>query len=235
MSSKILACVVTTVLSCSVVQAAPTDSGIRKEGRVGMLGGAAAGALVGGPIGAAVGFFFGGVVGDSIGIAKQADRRAAQAETRLASAQEELAAARIELAQASKDGAADPMLTELAERLRADVMFRTGSAELEADVASRLSDLGRMLAAKPGLEIEIHGFADPRGSKSFNLELSRHRSDAVQAALAQGGVNIDRIHLNAHGKEMSTATVGDVEAYAWERRVSVAITARSASVVAQAK
>ncbi len=235
MRSKILACVVTSVLGCGAVHAAAADPGIRKEGRVGMLSGAAAGALVGGPFGAAVGFFFGGVIGDNIGIAKEANSHAKQAEKLLADTQLELAATRTELAQASKNSNADPLLAELAERLRADVMFRTGSAELQADVAARLADLGRLLGTKPGLEVDLHGFADPRGSKSSNLELSQRRANAVQAALVQGGASADRIHLSAHGKSMSTASAGDVEAYAWERRVSLAITAPSSAVVAQTK
>ena len=235
MRSKVLACVVTTVLSCSAAHAASADPGIRKEGRVGMLSGAAAGALVGGPFGAAVGLFFGGVIGDNIGIAKEANSHAQQAEKQLADAQTELSATRAELAQASKNASEDPLLAELAQRLRADVMFRTGSAQLQADAAAGLADLGRLLATKPGLTVDIHGFADPRGSKSFNLELSQRRADAVQGALVQAGVGADRIHLSAHGKTLSTASSGDVEAYAWERRVSLAITTSSGAVIAQTK
>jgi outer membrane protein OmpA-like peptidoglycan-associated protein len=80
-----------------------------------------------------------------------------------------------------------------------------------------------LLTSYPTLEVEVHGFADPRGSSTFNLDLSQRRAEAVLAALKEGGVDEQRIHVNAHGKTMSTATVGDTEAFAWERRVSIAI------------
>src|SRR5262245_60341666 len=133
-----------------------------KEEGTGMLTGAAAGAVVGGPIGAAIGFMFGGILGDNIGTANRADLHAKQLE-------QELTDTRTALAQASERTGGDEMLDALAQRLHADVLFRTNGSELSLDVASRLEDLGKLLAAHPQLDVQLHGFADPRGNSGKNL------------------------------------------------------------------
>lgn len=232
MKSRILAGVITTVLACSVAHA---DNVVHKESKVGMLSGAAAGAAVGGPFGAAVGLIFGAVLGDNIGIARQEQSKAQRAESQLAQARDELVSAKAELAQASKQANQDPILAELADRLRADVLFRTGSAELQQDVSARLADIGALLTSHPSLEVEVHGFTDPRGSNTFNQDLSQRRAEVVLAALKEGGVDEQRIHISAHGKSMSTATAGDTEAFAWERRVSIAIKSSQPGTLAQAR
>jgi outer membrane protein OmpA-like peptidoglycan-associated protein len=181
-----------------------------------MLTGAAAGAIVGGPVGAALGLMFGGIMGDSIGTAKRADVRAQTLE-------QELIDTRIALAKASERTGGDEMLDALASRLHADVMFRTKSVELDTDVAARLEELGKLLAAHQQLEVQLHGFADPRGKSHENLELSLLRADAVREALIKGGASPGQIRTAAHGEDLTTAPKGDLEAYAWERRVSLSI------------
>jgi len=197
-----------------------------KEEGTGMLTGAAAGAIVGGPIGAAVGLMFGGILGDSIGTANRADLHAKQIE-------QELVDTRIALAKASERTGGDEMLDALAQRLHADVLFRTNGAELGTDVASRLEDLGRLLAAHPQLDVQLHGFADPRGNSEKNLQLSLERASAVREALIRGGAAPEQIQLSAHGEDLTTAPKDDLEAYAWERRVSLSIRPNTTAAVAQ--
>jgi len=115
------------------------------------------------------------------------------------------------------------MFDQLVERLQADVMFRTGSAEVDAQVLARLEDLGKLVAMHSQLEIQLNGFADPRGTPEENLELSLRRADAVREALIRGGATPEQIRLSAHGEDLTTAAQDDTEAYAWERRVSLAI------------
>lgn len=187
-----------------------------KEEGVGMFSGAAAGAIVGGPIGAAVGFMFGGILGDSVGTTSRAQAQAQRLE-------QELVDTRIELAKASERTGGDEMLDALAQRLHADVLFRTGDATMQAGVAGKLEDLGKLLALHGQLEVQLHGFADPRGPSEKNLELSLARANAVREALIRGGAAPEQIQLSAHGSDLTTAPKGDLEAYAWERRVSLSI------------
>lgn len=214
MLKKALIGAIAIALSSGVAHAG--ENKLTKQEGVGMLGGAAAGAIVGGPIGAFVGLMVGGVMGDSVGTANRAELHAQELE-------QELIDTRIALAKASERTGGDEMLDRLAERLHADVMFRTASAEVDANVAAKLEELGRLLAAHSQLEVQLNGFADPRGTPGKNLELSLRRADAVREALIKGGAAPEQIRLSAHGEDLTTASKDDLEAYAWERRVSLAI------------
>lgn len=228
MLNKALIGAVAIALSSGVAHAG--ENKLTKEEGVGMLSGAAAGAIVGGPVGAFVGLMVGGVMGDSIGTAKRADSYARQLE-------QDLIETRIALSKASERTGGDEMLDQLAQRLHADVMFRTGSADVDANVAAKLEELGKLLAAHSQMEVQLNGFADPRGNAEKNLELSLRRADAVREALIKGGAAPEQIRLAAHGEDLTTATKDDLEAYAWERRVSLAIRpiADSTASVAQSR
>lgn len=226
MMKRALVGAVVIALSAGVAQAG--ENKFTKEEGTGMLTGAAAGAIVGGPVGAAVGLMFGGIFGDSIGTANRADLHARQLE-------KELIDTRIALAEASERTGGDEMLDALAERLHADVMFRTAGADMDMDVAAKLEELGKLLAAHGQLEVQLHGFADPRGNAEKNLELSLRRASAVRDALMKGGAAPGQIQVSAHGEDLTTAPQGDLEAYAWERRVSLSIRPNTTTTVARSQ
>jgi outer membrane protein OmpA-like peptidoglycan-associated protein len=92
-----------------------------------------------------------------------------------------------------------------------------------------------VLGSQPKLEIQIHGFADPRGNPEENLELSMRRAEAVRQALLDGGASAEQIQLAAHGEDLTTAPLGDLEAYAWERRVTLSIKPVTDTAVASAQ
>lgn len=224
MLNKTLIGAVAIALSCGVAQAG--ENKLTKEEGVGMFSGAAAGALVGGPVGAFVGLMVGGIVGDGVGTVKSAEQRAEALE-------QELTDTRMALAKASERTGGDEMFDALAERLHADVMFRTASMDIDTVVASKLEEIGKLLSTHPQLEVQLHGFADPRGNAEQNLELSQRRADAVREALLKGGAAAEQIRLSAHGEDLTTAAKGDLEAFAWERRVSLSIRPSAAASVAQ--
>jgi outer membrane protein OmpA-like peptidoglycan-associated protein len=232
MFKKTVIAAVALALSSGAAYAGEKNKFTKQEG-VGMISGAAAGAIVGGPIGAAVGFMFGGILGDSVGTTSLAQAQAKQLEEQSKQLEQELVDTRIALAKASERTGGDEMLDALAQRLHADVLFRTGDATMEADVAGKLEDLGKLLAAHGQLEVQLHGFADPRGPSEKNLELSLARANAVREALIRGGAAPEQIQLAAHGSDLTTAPKGDLEAYAWERRVSLSIRPVATSAVAR--
>jgi outer membrane protein OmpA-like peptidoglycan-associated protein len=227
MLKKSLIAAVAIAMSSGVAQAAEKNAFTKEEG-VGGATGAVAGAFVGGPVGAAVGFMIGGIIGDNVGIAKRANLRADQ----LA---QELIDTRIALAKASAETGGDVMFDELAQRLHADVMFRTGQAELDPQVVLKLAELGSLLNTHSKMEVQVHGFADPRGKPEENLELSMRRAEAVRQALLDGGAAPEQIQLAAHGEDLTTAPSGDLEAYAWERRVTLSIRPVNDTAVAKAE
>lgn len=214
MFKKALIGAVALALSVNVTNAA--ENKLTKEEGVGLFGGAAVGAIVGGPVGAFAGLMIGGIFGDSVGTTKRAEKKAQMLE-------DELVETRLALAQASERSGDDALLGALAERLHADVMFRTASAGMDQEVIAKLGEIGKLLAAHQQLEVQLHGFADPRGSSDENLKLSALRAEAVRAALIDGGADPTQIAVAAHGEDLTTAAKDDAEAYAWERRVSLSI------------
>jgi outer membrane protein OmpA-like peptidoglycan-associated protein len=229
MFRKVLIGAVAVALSSG---ACASENKFTKEEGTGLATGAAAGALVGGPIGAMIGLMIGGTVGDSIGTHKRGEKEAI---ARADGLQQELVDTRIALAKASERTGGDEMLDALAARLHADVMFRTGTADLEGDVQQKIVELGQLLGSHPQLEIQLHGFADPRGKSAKNLELSMARASAVRDALMSGGAAPEQIRISAHGEDLTTAPKDDLEAYAWERRVSISIRPTSPAAVAQSR
>jgi outer membrane protein OmpA-like peptidoglycan-associated protein len=240
MINKSLIAAIAIAMSCGAAHAGTTSKQeahgkFTREAGTGMLTGAATGAAVGGPVGAAVGFMIGAVMGDSLGTTKLAQQRAEIAEMHAQNLEKDLLDTRLALAKASERTGGDEMLDALAERLHADVLFRTAGTDLDGQVAVQLQELGKLLATHSQLEIELHGFADPRGNAEKNIDLSLQRANAVREALIQGGAAPEQIQVKAYGEDMSTAPKGDLEAYAWERRVSVAIRPNGSIAVAQTR
>lgn len=231
MFKKALVSAVTLALAANAAQA--SESPFPKEEGAGLITGAAVGAIVGGPIGAFAGSMIGGIIGDHVGIAKRAEKQVRTLEHQARALEEELALTRKALSRADEQNGKDTMFGALAERLRTDVLFRTGSAELDAHTAAQLAELGRLMATHPQLKVQLDGFADPRGSNEDNLKLSALRAEAVRAALIAGGVDPAQIAVSAHGEDLAVAAQDDLEAYAWERRVSLSIRPLGDSAVAQ--
>jgi outer membrane protein OmpA-like peptidoglycan-associated protein len=219
MIKRTLLAAIALSLAASAVHA--ENNKLSKPQGAGMLTGAAAGAVVGGPVGAFVGMMIGGIVGGSVDQSQSAERRAQAIEGELLEARRELALAN-QRSEPNQSG--EVMFAALAERMRADVMFRTNSAILDVSMQMQLKELGALLARHPRLAIEVHGFADPRGRLQQNQELSLDRAEKVRSAILFGGAAPEQILVSAHGEALVRAPKGDFEAYAWERRVSVVIT-----------
>jgi len=238
MTVKLTTGAIVLALASATVYGGPVENkSLSKEQKIGMATGAATGALIGGPFGAGVGFIVGALAGSGAGEYRSVKQKAESLEQQLAGAKTEFA--KLAAAQAtekpSSDAKPDPMYEQLAQRLRADVLFRTGSAELDPTAVAKLAELGAVLGAYPGLVIAIDGYTDPRGKSSSNDELSQQRAMAVRAALIVGGASPDRLQVTGHGKKESTAAKDDLEAYAWERRVTLSVLPAATSQVAQSK
>jgi outer membrane protein OmpA-like peptidoglycan-associated protein len=73
------------------------------------------------------------------------------------------------------------------------------------------------------VKVRVSGFADPRGSEQFNTALSERRADAVAHVLIQAGVDASQLVVEAHGAADSKTAKGDLDGYAFDRRVTVKI------------
>jgi outer membrane protein OmpA-like peptidoglycan-associated protein len=133
---------------------------------------------------------------------------------------------KIKTAQAARDDA-----SEVLDGLQGDVLFRTGSAEITADIAHQIQVLAQAVSKSPELKIRVDGYADPRGTVETNLKLSQERANAVRDLLLASGVSDEALEINAYGKSQSSAD--DSDGYALERRVRLTLQMESAAAVAQ--
>jgi outer membrane protein OmpA-like peptidoglycan-associated protein len=191
----------------------------------GVLSGLAIGAVAGGPIGAVVGAAAGALLGDRFH--KQATTSKALAtDLGKSEAERTLLAKNVDqlhgsLADAQARGEKlDQALKNTAD-LQTDVSFRTNEDSINAQAVPPLLKLGALVASMPDMKVRVAGYADPRGSEQLNDALSRRRAEAVAAVLASAGVTPDRMIVEGHGNSESTSVDGDVDGYAFDRKVTV--------------
>ena len=207
----------------------------------GFVSGAVVGGLAAGPFGAVIGAGIGTWLGNRVhraGEAKQAEAQVAELmgdKNELIENNRNLSAQLASMSQQVEKlrlAQADPG-TAL-QGLQGDVLFRTGSFDLEPAMSQQVQTLAQALAHSQGLKIRIDGYADPRGGVEDNLKLSEARANAVRDILLAAGVAEESLEVNAYGKDKSEAEAGDSDAYALERRVRLTIEPReAAAAVAQ--
>jgi outer membrane protein OmpA-like peptidoglycan-associated protein len=204
-----------------VVQA----QGQSKQASAGALTGLVVGAVAGGPIGAVVGITAGAILGDRYHRQKEASANLASDLGRSEGERTQLAQHVAELDTTLNAAQARDALQEQALRetndLGIDVGFRTNDDAISLSSLPPLMKLGALAAALPQAKVRVAGFADPRGDDDYNQALSLRRAQGVAAVLVNAGVAPERIAVEAHGKGDSTSSEGDLDGYAFDRRVSV--------------
>jgi outer membrane protein OmpA-like peptidoglycan-associated protein len=218
----------------------------------GFVAGGVIGAFAAGPIGAVVGAGLGAWLGNRVHRASDAKKAEAQVallesdksqlqadkstllseKSQLTETNQALSAKlddlsqKVQTAQTAKADA-----SEVLDGLQGDVLFRTGSAEITADIAHQIEVLAQAVSKSPELKIRVDGYADPRGTVDTNLKLSQDRANAVRDLLLASGVSDEALEVNAYGKSQSTAE--DSDGYALERRVRLTLQMQPAATVAQ--
>jgi outer membrane protein OmpA-like peptidoglycan-associated protein len=211
-----------------------------KQENIGVFTGLAVGAAAGGPIGAMVGVVAGAWLGDHYhkqsvanhDLAAQNHALAAQNQTLTASlsgSEQErqdlagkLSLATQSLASNQAQQAELDRTVQLSDDIETNVAFRTADASVNDLQAPALRKIGALAAAlPPGAKVRIDGYADPRGPATLNDDLSLRRAEAVAQTLEQAGCPKDRLVVEAHGAAESTSPRGDLDAYAFDRRVTV--------------
>jgi outer membrane protein OmpA-like peptidoglycan-associated protein len=232
-SAALIACV---AVRPALAAAASEERGPgSKQADAGAVAGIAVGALAAGPAGAVVGAGVGALLGDRYH--RQAQSATALKE-KLATSEAERArllesVAQLDSSLAEEKARGEQLDATLArtEDLGLDVSFRTDDDSVTAQAMSPLLKLGALVASLPQAQVLVAGYADPRGSVAYNDALSLRRAECVAAVLGAAGVGRERIVIEAHGKSASAAQDGDLDAYAFERRVTVRVQLPSAAQV----
>ena len=174
--------------------------------------GAAAGAAIGGVIGKATGktttgVLVGGAVGATAGaiIGRQMDKQAEELEQSLEGADVERVGDGIKV---TFDSA---------------ILFAVNSDELSSDAKGNLRDLAASLNAYDNTNVLIVGHTDSTGDADYNQTLSERRAQSAAIALADAGVDTDRLEIVGYGETEPVADNSTVEGRQQNRRVEVAI------------
>jgi outer membrane protein OmpA-like peptidoglycan-associated protein len=232
-----------TLVACGFVVPAYADQGkgvsseASKQSDIGAVTGFAVGAAVAGPVGAVVGAAAGAVLGDRYhrqqksAAALSADLHQSEAErSRLAQNVAELDTS-LAATRAHETRLGETL--QHTDEIGLDVGFRTDEDGIPEATLAPLLKLGALAASLPDCMVRIAGYADPRGSDAYNDALSLRRAQAVAAALTSAGVPAGRIILEAHGKSESQSEPGDLDGYAFDRRVTVRLEQAAAAEVAR--
>lgn len=84
-----------------------------------------------------------------------------------------------------------------------NVTFRFGKWELTNEAKAALDLMIQKATATPRTVIEVLGYTDDIGPRSYNLTLSRRRAEAVARYLVQNNVPLKNISLLGLGKEQT--------------------------------
>ncbi len=74
------------------------------------------------------------------------------------------------------------------------VQFGFNRADLDDAAQTSLVALVRELQQNPKLMVELEGYADPKGNRDYNVQLSQRRVETVRRYLVQNGIELSRIN-----------------------------------------
>jgi len=104
-----------------------------------------------------------------------------------------------------------------------DVLFTSGSANLNAGGDSHLAKLAQFLNKYSNRTALIEGHTDNVGGQDYNLGLSQRRADAVKAYLVNQGIDASRLSATGKGKDSPIADNSTAIGRQENRRVEVII------------
>ena len=105
------------------------------------------------------------------------------------------------------------------------VLFDTEKAEIKLGAAEALQQITGSIGQRYGTsQVRVMGFADSRGDKSYNRELSEKRAEAVKNYLVSNGkIDAARVSVEPMGETMPVATNATATGRQENRRVEIAV------------
>jgi len=103
------------------------------------------------------------------------------------------------------------------------ILFRSDSAEIEQTLWPVLRSAIALARQYPEAIIELEGYADVRGSRNHNRNLSLKRIRSVAEYFTRHGISRKRIQMRAYGESRASANVNDANGHIFDRRVTITI------------
>lgn len=182
----LLVCMVLS--SCAAIRQGQQERGDGFFPELGRSFGRGADAATKGEKGAFLGLFFGTTAGGL---------EAGQVVPYMDSQEEELKQVLVTSSEVSLNRKGDTIVVSF----EGDTHFDTGKYAINPQMRATLDRIATALRNHPKTWIEVGGYADPRGSKQENFQLSQYRANVVYDALVQRGVNTARLKAVGFGEE----------------------------------
>jgi outer membrane protein OmpA-like peptidoglycan-associated protein len=111
-----------------------------------------------------------------------------------------------------------------------DVLFDTAKYDLRPSAREKLAKIAGIVLAHPGLQLEIEGHTDDRGSEEYNQQLSEKRASAVKDYLVQQGISPLSVVARGYGESMPLADNQTASGRQRNRRVELVVSGESIGV-----
>lgn len=107
------------------------------------------------------------------------------------------------------------------------IHFEYNKAIIKEESFAILDAVGYTIEHNPDIKlVEVQGHTDERGSKTYNLDLSQRRAQAVVAYLERYGIEAKIMYAQGYGESNPIEAGHDEEAWAVNRRVQFIIEKR---------
>jgi outer membrane protein OmpA-like peptidoglycan-associated protein len=105
------------------------------------------------------------------------------------------------------------------------ILFASNSDRLDPDTATRIEDMGRILASVDITKLRIEGHTDEYGTDAYNAQLSLRRAEAVADEFEHVGFVAANLIIRGLGKTDPVGEETTPEGQAENRRVSIIVPA----------
>ena len=144
---------------------------------------------------------------------------------------------RLDKQQKELDKIAETKRTDqgLMTKLKSDILFETGKADLKPAAKSNISELATIMKKYPENVLTVKGYTDKTGSVKVNNPLSGQRAEAVKNALVADGIPAGTVTAQGMGAENPVDIGSSKQALAKNRRVEIEITVDESKIPKDAK
>ena len=104
------------------------------------------------------------------------------------------------------------------------IYFTEDQSTLTAEAQETLRRQAQWLQQYAGVQIQVEGHADERGTREYNIALSARRATATREYLIAQGIEAARISSIAYGKERPAALCDAEQCWSQNRRAVTVIT-----------
>jgi outer membrane protein OmpA-like peptidoglycan-associated protein len=118
----------------------------------------------------------------------------------------------------------------LVTKLKSDILFDTGKAELNPEAKNNLKEMAAIMKKYPENVLTVKGYTDNTGSKEVNEALSAKRALAVKQTLVASGMPEPVIGTLGMGPENPIADNGSLVGRKQNRRVEIEVTVDESKV-----